>query len=91
MAIVALHPGLPPGTDFVLQRVRKRTGSWLRVAAVGEPFSEGPEHLEVFLDELSVGTADFWWDDDEPAAQTLGRFREWLSWFLDPEFSNGWW
>lgn len=88
---VTRRPGLPPGAEAVLQRIRDRTGSLLEVVAVEDAFSEGPQHLEVVLDELSIGTAEFWWDDEEQPEKALADLREWLSWFLDQEFSNGWW
>lgn len=75
----------------MLQRVRDRTGSTVVVLPVPEAFSEGPQHLEVWLDDLSVGTSEFWWDDQEPALEIQKHLREWLSWFLDAEFSDGWW
>ena len=88
---VTLQPGLPPGTEDLLQRVRDRTGSKLEVVPVPDEFSEGPHHLEVWLDDLAVGTSEFWWDDQEPAVKVLASLREWLSFFLDEEFSDGWW
>ena len=71
--------------------MRDRTDSKLAVVPVPKEFSEGPQHLEVWRDALSVGSSEFWWDDQEPVDKVLSDLREWLSWFLDREFSNGWW
>ncbi|MBV9936030.1 MAG: hypothetical protein JO367_17165 [Actinobacteria bacterium] len=75
----------------MLERVRTRTGSLLEVVPVEEAFSEGPQHLEVVVDELTVGTAEFWWDDEAQPDETSALFREWLAWFLDEMFSGVWW
>ena len=88
---MTLPPGLPPGAETVLQRVRDRTDSKLAVAPVPEAFSEGPQHLEVRLDDLAIGSSEFWWDDQQPADKVLSDLRQWLSWLLDEEFSDGWW
>ncbi len=81
---MSMRAGLPPRSQEIADSVRARTGRELVLRAAEEPFSSGPESVEVLLDGELLGAFEFWWDDDD-VDESVADLRYALSVYLDEE------
>ena len=80
-----MRPGLPPRWEEIAAGVRTTTGRELLLRAPEEPFSHGPQSIEVYLDRELLGQFAFWWDDQDDADDVLSELRAALAAYLDEE------
>lgn len=86
-----MNRGVPPGWEAIADRVFAKTGYRLSLDPVPDGYSDGPQDVEVRLDDELLGEFPCEWPDSQPPRETLAGLREQLAWFLDEEFPDGWW